>query len=746
MSGDNDYDPNHDSGTDTDDDGHLIQQAARTFERKQQESKVKRAPKRPAGVVTLKALIQEGLLAPAEDALTMEYKGTITHASLTADGRIFWEGMHFDSPSAFSIYLKRLVNPNRKADDGWKTVKYAGKYLEAYKVELLMRRYNEEQGEGGEGGDGDFPSKRPRMDAAAFAGCAPVLKQLAPRKHAGQAAAAAAARQAAAAAAGTASKASPSPEPGPTAREGFWLDNTPRPADLASQAVPEHDLAPKGGERGNANRQEVPRQQGAPPPVKHYMSGSDLEKKSNQSNASQADRPRRMVRAPERLASSLADKDPHDMVRCDAYQGVPGSGAPGAQPFKVKVVPCAELVMDFHAHLDKHEVIGLLAGTWDPATKVVRVERAFPVRESLGAAAAAGGTAGGGGAAAAGAAKDEGGARGGAGGSSSGNGSGNDHINVEMDSEDQFKVTEVIQQQYGLQVVGWYHSHPTFTPLPSLIDLGNQLMMQRNAGEEGTPGGEEPYIAAILSPYDSRLPSLQSAVTWFNVAYDKSKVSLDKDLLEQGCLPMELSVERAVLTDTSEVIIGLVAQLKALAARYARKRSSANLVAPWRPPPNDSTPPVSRLVKLLGSVCSWLPDNFTPHMRQTFRQLLELGIKDVRQSAGLPALEDDMGREADELLAGKRGGAAGQQGKVGLKPIAAAAIAQTPPAQAVTAPPAADAPGLEGAVPVTALGTASGGAAPQQPQQPLGQEQQQAAPSEPIGAAPANGAPVMVPI
>jgi hypothetical protein len=136
-------------------------------------------------------------------------------------------------------------------------------------VELLMRRYNEEQGEGGDR-DGDFPAKRPRMDAAAFAGCAPVLKQLAPRKHAGQAAAAAAARQAAAA--GTA-KASPSPEPGPTAREGFWLDNTPRPADLASQPVAEHDLAPKGGEKGNAKRQEVPRQPGAPPPVKHYMSG-----------------------------------------------------------------------------------------------------------------------------------------------------------------------------------------------------------------------------------------------------------------------------------------------------------------------------------------------------------------------------------------------------------------------------------------------------------------------------------------
>jgi len=35
--------------------------------------------------------------------------------------------LFFASPSAFSIHLKRLVNPTRKADDGWKTVKYEGK-------------------------------------------------------------------------------------------------------------------------------------------------------------------------------------------------------------------------------------------------------------------------------------------------------------------------------------------------------------------------------------------------------------------------------------------------------------------------------------------------------------------------------------------------------------------------------------------------------------------------------------------
>ena len=50
------------------------------------------------------------------------------------------EDMTFESPSAFSIFLKRMVNPNRKADDGWKTVKFNGRFLEVYKLELARRR------------------------------------------------------------------------------------------------------------------------------------------------------------------------------------------------------------------------------------------------------------------------------------------------------------------------------------------------------------------------------------------------------------------------------------------------------------------------------------------------------------------------------------------------------------------------------------------------------------------------------
>jgi hypothetical protein len=37
-------------------------------------------------------LLDEGLLRAGPEALSMEYKGTLTFAALTEDGRILWEG------------------------------------------------------------------------------------------------------------------------------------------------------------------------------------------------------------------------------------------------------------------------------------------------------------------------------------------------------------------------------------------------------------------------------------------------------------------------------------------------------------------------------------------------------------------------------------------------------------------------------------------------------------------------------
>ena len=85
----------------------------------------------PPGGITLKLLIDEGILSPGENVLTVEYKSDIMYGSLTKSGRIKYtiaqSELTFESPSAFSIHCLRLINPARRSDNGWRTIKYEGK-------------------------------------------------------------------------------------------------------------------------------------------------------------------------------------------------------------------------------------------------------------------------------------------------------------------------------------------------------------------------------------------------------------------------------------------------------------------------------------------------------------------------------------------------------------------------------------------------------------------------------------------
>ena len=57
------------------------------------------------------------------------------------------------------------------------------------------------------------------------------------------------------------------------------------------------------------------------------------------------------------------------------------------------------------------------------------------------------------------------------------------------------------------QVVGWYHSHPTFKPNPSEKDIENQENFQALFRDEGTK--QEPFVDD-LPPYDVRLLDRES--------------------------------------------------------------------------------------------------------------------------------------------------------------------------------------------------------------------------------------------
>jgi len=212
--------------------------------------------------------------------------------------------------------------------------------------------------------------------------------------------------------------------------------------------------------------------------------------------------------------------------------------------------------MDLHAHLCTNEVIGFLGGGYDPVTKTIVVERAFPGR---------------------------------------GQASGRD---VEMDAVAAVELQAQVEAQ-NLKVVGWYHSHPVFEPIPSGVDIDNQLNYQRLFRDEAT--GVEPFVGFIVGPYDLRMPTQVSEVTAF-VAQQRRGRGGDEEL------PFE--VHYGVTTDAPGPLA-----LSAMAAVVVSNKATAGRVNPtelWRPFTTlvDTKPvggPCTKLAKLRASLLARLP-------------------------------------------------------------------------------------------------------------------------------------------
>lgn len=62
---------------------------------------------------------------------------------------------------------------------------------------------------------------------------------------------------------------------------------------------------------------------------------------------------------------------PVQMVQLRKYEGAVGSGT-DAQPGRLGVASAASVMMDFHAHLSDHEVIGLLFGRYTPESELLQ--------------------------------------------------------------------------------------------------------------------------------------------------------------------------------------------------------------------------------------------------------------------------------------------------------------------------------------------------------------------------------------
>ncbi|XP_069674702.1 histone H2A deubiquitinase MYSM1-like [Periplaneta americana] len=144
----------------------------------------------------------------------------------------------------------------------------------------------------------------------------------------------------------------------------------------------------------------------------------------------------------------VAKSEPIKLIYCNKFSESKQA------PYSVELHIEPLLIMDVHAHSSHSEVIGLLGGKYDLKRRVLQIWRALACRSS-----------------------------------SSG-------VHCDMCPVSQTEASEHLHDE-GLEVVGWYHSHPTFFPNPSLQDLDTQSNMQDWFAKTASA----PFVGFILSPY-----------------------------------------------------------------------------------------------------------------------------------------------------------------------------------------------------------------------------------------------------
>ncbi|KAG0045017.1 hypothetical protein BGZ83_009735 [Gryganskiella cystojenkinii] len=237
-------------------------------------------------------------------------------------------------------------------------------------------------------------------------------------------------------------------------------------------------------------------------------------------------------------------------------------------PFRVKVSSDAMLIMDFHSHLAETEVIGLLGGLYDEDERILFILGVFPCRSiSTG-------------------------------------------LQCEMDPESDVEARSFFSSK-GFVVVGWYHSHPTFEPNPSIRDIENQSEHQAMFRRHEL--GVEPFVGVIVSPFDPRNLSFLSKFQFLSVSEQ-----FDDRL---NCrLPFGYDRE---ITRTNELSLSLFQQVSDLVRYYRSYEHRVDLSKPLR---RGET--ITRLDKLIRSLSHhiFVDENATNAFLSKVRELVIRGF------------------------------------------------------------------------------------------------------------------------
>lgn len=336
------------------------------------EPAIGRQGRRTSRGITLNMLLKDNILHPGEGTMSIDYLGKKFVGDLLANGKIRWQETRqlFNSPSAWAIFCKKLVNPERKSGCGWASVKFKGKKLDFYKT-AWYRKYR------------------------------PV---------------------------------------------------DPDNADSAERLTP---VESQNGKHSAADSASADHES------TDYK--KDIEAKEDESMVVGGYCGRLVVRHSS-LGLRTCDHDPNTLVESTTF-----SSMGKIQPFTVTLSTNCLLLMDFHCHLTKSEVVGYLAGIWDIVSHNLAVIQAFPCKCRLG------------------------------------------------DKETAPFVEEEIRiaiEKQGLSLLGWYHSHPECSPAPTLRDISCQMDYQIKL-KGSNDAAYVPCVGIICSPYNKSIITRESAMQAF---------------------------------------------------------------------------------------------------------------------------------------------------------------------------------------------------------------------------------------
>lgn len=468
--------------------------------------------------VTLKMLLDDGVLTVEEGCMSIDYLGQRFVADLLPSGKIKWEGSDklFNSPSAWAIHCKKLVNPTKKSGCGWASVKYKGKKLDQYKSTWFRKQRPLFQSDkAAPSTPVTSPPSVIRTPAISSTLKFPSTKTDTPSPT-------------------VLSPTSDSSRPSLSSPEGRNLEKTGStptskiisPTTSTSKKELSQKIKNKTQRQQKERSQEGKKKSG---PSQTSKAGEKRETvaqaESDLADLSSFTTPRKTKLVPwSRTTVSVSevrpDSDPQTLVQCVNFSQIKKS-----QPFTVSVNTNTLMLMDLHCHLTTGEVVGYLGGHWDRESHSIQVMQAFPVKCRFA-----------------------------------------DQKNADTVQEE----IRLAMNVRGLTLVGWYHSHPTYQPDPSVRDIAAQQHYQNCMKMEKT--SYEPCVGFIVAPYDPHLSSRESLVKAFWVHTTSNPGT------QTFSLPMELSynIEPSGLLNDD-----LLTEMRHISSYYKGSPDAVNFTECW---------------------------------------------------------------------------------------------------------------------------------------------------------------------